>query len=209
MDRDSLLKSYAPEFNVLTTNGRLVGEWSNVFEHCLMEARVASVLAKRLGFSEQDSQDLIKAAILHDWNKRNEREEAEAKGFEAYNKQASSGARALLDLGYSERIVTLVESVGHTSLRTILSTPDPVARVMHYIDTITFNDKIVGVDQRIDALESAPRYKQLNESGRAVHGGRTYLEVQREVGKKIEAELEERIREKVIPLLRRELGIAS
>lgn len=201
MDKDIFVSMYPEEVAVLRDRGRLIDDWANVFEHCVTEARAASLLAVALKLSPQDRDNLVKAAFLHDWNKRNEREAANKEGFKAYNEHASLSAKGLSEMGYSKRVVGLTESVGHTSLKSIEASADFLARVMHYLDDITHGDKVVGLDERIDQLEAAPRYKDLNESGRAIHGGRTYFQVQREVGKAIEAEIEARLGRPVVQML--------
>lgn len=205
MDRDIFVALYPEEVAVLRDKGRLTGEWANVFDHCVTEARAASLLAVALKLSTQDKDDLIKAAFLHDWNKRNEREAANKEGYKAYNEHASLSAKGLSEMGYSKRVVELTEAVGHTSLKAIEASTDFLARVMHYLDDVTHGDKVVGLDERVDQLEAAPRYKELNESGRAIHGGRTYFQVQRQVGKAIEAEIEARLGLPVIPMLQEAL----
>lgn len=207
MEREAIISEFPADVRILVENGRLTGEWSNVFDHCITEARVAAVLQERLNLEPEEGRCLIRAALLHDWNKRNEREAANRDGYEAYNRQAVAGTAGLIPLGVSAKVVILIEAVGHTALVN-LKHMGFVARVMHYIDDITYGDKVTSIDERMDALEAAPRYRELNESGRALLNGRTYFEVQRECAKAIEREIEEQIGEPIVPMLKRVLRIS-
>ena len=200
---------YQAELNFLKEKGMLVGEWSNVYDHCFTEGLVADVLATMLQLSKEEHELLVKAALLHDWYKRNEREAANTLGAAQYDIKAHESAKLLRDAGYPDIIVELTESVGHTSLTSILNSQIFLHRLMHYIDDITYGKKVVGLDERISALESAERYKELNESGRAIFGGKTYFEVQREVGYSIEKEISEKLQvsqSEVISLVQKNLS---
>ena len=180
---------YPLEFEILKNNGRLIDKWANVYDHCKTEAAVALVLSDLLKLSNEERDILAKAAILHDWYKRVERETS-VKGVDEYNKAVKDSYDKLLELGVDKRIVDVAHSVGHTSLSGIQATPDFLKKIMHFIDDITHGSMVVGIDKRIDEIEKKEGYKELNESGRVVHNGRTYFEVQREVGNTIREEIE-------------------
>ena len=190
MDYNSKIENlYPKEFEILRKYGQLKDEWANVYEHCKTESVIALVISDLLKLKKDEKDILAKAAILHDWYKRKERETQE------YNKSAKDSYNKLLELGVDKRIVDIAHSVGHTSLLDIQATHDFLKKIMHFIDDITFGNEIVEIDERIDELEKAERYKELNEGGRVVYNGRTYFEVQREVGVKIQCEIEELINE--------------
>lgn len=176
---------YKPEIKTLKDTGRLTGEWSNVFDHCFKEGLLADVLSDLLQLASEDKEDLIKAALLHDWYKRVEREAANKEGFSQYDLKAVESGDKLKSLGYSDRIVELTQSVGHTSLKKVMESNDLLIRVMHLIDDITFGNKIVELDERVDGLEQAERYKELNEEGKKIFAGKTYFQIQRELGHQI------------------------
>lgn len=189
---------YEAEFTLLKEKGRLVGDWGNVYDHCKKEAEAAWGMAVLLTITpdDDDLDILVEAAILHDWYKRNEREAANAAGGspDKYNEAAVLSRQGLLDLGYSERIVDIAHSVGHTAIQEVAASDDLLKRAMFFLDNIVHGDQLVELDERMDALEAAPRYKELNESGRSVltgaFAGKTYFEAQRQLGRQIQAELE-------------------
>lgn len=183
---------YEKEFAILKDTGRLVDDWANVYEHCKKEAEVAWTMACLLHLSPDDLEILVPAAILYDWYKRNEREAANAAGGspEEYNKAANRSFDGLLELGYSQRLVEVAHAVGHTAILSVAASDDLLKKVMFFIDNVVNGDQLVELDERMDALEAAPRYKELNESGRSMHGGKTYFEAQRGLSKKIQVELE-------------------
>ena len=43
--------------------------WRNVSEHCLLEAVTADILAEGLGLAEEEREQLVAGAILHDFFK--------------------------------------------------------------------------------------------------------------------------------------------
>ena len=139
------------------------------------------------------SEILIKSAILHDWYKKNEIERAKKEGHKEYEESEHDSYNKLIELGYSKRIAEVAHSVGAFSLKEIIDSTDFLKKLMHYIDDICLGDMIVEVDERIDHNESQIKYNELNESGRKVHGGKTFFEVQREVGNKIQTEIESQL----------------
>ncbi len=166
---------YCNEFHILLQQGELTGDWSNVYQHCLTEARVAEITGDLLQLPEGKKIILIKAAILHDWYKRKEREAVIAGGFEKYNDAGQDSYDKLLALGVDKHIVDIAHSVGHTAIDSVTVSTDLLRRAMFFIDLIVSNTDIVSVDQRMDNLEALDRYKELNESGRKIYNGRTYF----------------------------------
>lgn len=165
--------------------------WRNVVEHELVEAEAADVLAEKLGLSEETRNTLRVAALLHDVHKRKEIEKARKEGPSGFDESAKEQSLWLKSLNYSREVIDLTESVGHTSFKEFIENFDsiPIAKkIMHYVDDIVLNSDIVPLNIRVNALEENPRYKELNEQGRLVLGGRTYSEVQREISQKIEQE---------------------
>ena len=186
-------KKYKREFDILVQKGNLVKDWTNVYQHCKTEGFVAAIMSNLLKLSKEESDILIKAAILHDWYKRNERERADKKGFEEYVKSEKDSYNELIKLEVDKRVVDVAHSVGSLSLNKIIDSTDFLKRLMHYIDDICLGDKIVEVDERIDYLENQEKYHELNESGRKVFSGKTYFKVQREVAKQIQTEIESKL----------------
>lgn len=171
--------------------------WSNVVEHEIVEAEACDVLADALGLPSTERTQLRDAAALHDVFKRREKELMEKMGPSGYDVGQEEEAKFLKERGYSEEIIRLARSVGHSSLFPMIKDPkapqlkvrediDLSTLIIHYIDDITLNSDLVPLNQRIDYLEKNPRYTETNEQGRAVFAGRAYFEVQREVSRQIE-----------------------
>jgi len=181
-------KKFQSEFALLKNEGRLIGDWSHIYNHCRFEGEVAIILSDLINLNETDSTILIKAAILHDWYKRYEIEQVKGLGMEDYKNSENDSYDKLLALGVQNRIVEVAHSVGSLALEEIINSQNLLQKIMHFIDDICLNDKIVEIDERIDYNEQ--KYPQLSKEGREEFGGRTYFEMQRIVGKQIQSEIE-------------------
>lgn len=171
--------------------------WKNVVEHMVVEAEAADVLAEALGLSEEERKQVYKAGLLHDVYKRREKEIATQKGSQGYIESASLSSDFLRSQGYSEEIIALTQDAG-SEAATIefnknFDSISTVRKIIRYVDDITKNNDLVALDERMDALDAKPNYKELNEKGRVLFGGRTYFEIQREISKKIEREFADKI----------------
>ncbi|MBI3624043.1 hypothetical protein HY218_00235 [Candidatus Saccharibacteria bacterium] len=181
-------------------------DWGNVSEHCLVEAARAREFGQLLGFEEGLIEDLITAAALHDFYKKDEKAIVTKQGlsWEAFEEASHESSEAIREAGFSDRIAWLVGAVGHGSLldtKEILEetepTPDQEAfLVMHYIDDYTVGSDwaepasgVSNFDIRMDKNEANERYRLLNEEGRPFFNGRTTFEIQRQLGHEIEARL--------------------
>ena len=173
---------YPEDFTILREIGNLTEDWANVYEHCKMEGNIAMIIANLLNLNNTDSSKLIRAAILHDWYKRTERESQD------YNSDYSR--IELQKLGIDTDIVDIAHSVGHTSLKTVENS-SLLCKIMHFIDDITYGSEIMEVSERIDLTEASKRYVKLAEDSRADFNGRTFFEVQKIVGNKIQKEIED------------------
>jgi len=181
-------QDYQYEFLVLIKHGGLVDDWSNIYQHCKKEGEIAIVLSNMLGLTKGASEILIKAAILHDWFKRKEREMAQTNPL-AYEDAEKLSIEGLKSLGYTNQIVDVAHSVGSFSLKEMQITNSLLKRALHWIDDVTNGDELVELDYRIDLLEKAERYKELNQTGIAIYG-KTLFQMQREIGLEIQYELE-------------------
>jgi hypothetical protein len=175
---------YAQDFAILKEKGNLVENWSKCYDHCKTEALIAEIISELLNLSPEEKVFLTRACILHDWYKRVERERENYDSQDSYNK--------LLELGIEKRIVDIAHSVGHTSLDWIESSDDFLRKIMHYIDDITFDTSVVGVIERVDGIMKRGIYDKLAEETRAKYNGKTFFEVQKEVGIRIQHEIEEK-----------------
>ncbi|OGG50020.1 hypothetical protein A2763_03690 [Candidatus Kaiserbacteria bacterium RIFCSPHIGHO2_01_FULL_54_36] len=187
-------------------------DWGNVSEHCLVEVARTDVFADMLNLPDDLKEDLRVAAALHDFFKKGEKEIVTKKGlsWDAFEAASEESTRQMREEGFSERIVHLANSSGHTSFletedilrKESLSQEDVAYLVQHYVDDYTLGSgwtapaeitadgrHINDLDRRIDATEPNPRYAQLNEEGRAKFGGETVFEAQRRIGNAVEARL--------------------
>ncbi len=205
----------APQVHELLQRGHVLGNrqakevWKNVAEHSLVQAAGCSMVAKLVGLPEQERHLLEIAAMVHDHDKQYQAKglrtiqaqieagavTAEAGGklkydfFEASEEHSIAGMRAAELL---EPIIELATADGHPALPRVMQVDCPLPqKILHYVGSITEHNTLVLLDQRINRLESDPKYKMMNEYGRQVAwtGGRTLYEVQRVVGHQIEAEL--------------------
>lgn len=172
-------------------------EWGNVSEHCLVEGARIGVLADRLSLSRAARKDLVSAAVLHDFYKRNEVEsmrEAAAQGRSLHEASISSdheAKRKLEEAQIPSHVIRLVGSVGNHpetlfGIKAILdkeelTEEDISILVMHYIDDYTKGDawatpvetdgrgnRINDIDRRIH--EAAGRYAKKMEEDEVIFG---------------------------------------
>lgn len=124
-------------------------DWGNVSEHCLVEAARVGIFADLLGFSADLKDDLVKAAAVHDFYKKDEVAKLRANGtsWEAYA-DAQQEAKVILDTSsLSQRAVRLATCVGHETIpeaeelatKPDLTDEDKAWLVMHYADDYTVN----------------------------------------------------------------------
>lgn len=173
---------YPKEFSILKEIGNLTEDWSNVYQHCKMEGIIAMIVSSLLYLDNDQSAKLISSAILHDWYKRTERE--------TQNYDTNYSKNGLKELGYSSEIIDIAHSVGHTSLNTIENS-SLLCKIMHFIDDITYGSEIREINERVDLTENTGRYTKLVEECRKDFDGKSFFDVQKTVGNKIQSEIEE------------------
>ncbi len=180
-------QKYQREFSILRENGQLIDDWSNVYEHCKLEGEIAIILVDRLAAIQQmkipvDERDnLIKAAILHDWFKRVERE--------TENYDSTLSYIGLIDLGVSKRVCDIAHSVGHSTLKECEGY-DRMRKIMHFIDDIVANTIITEIVDRVESVRARGHLVKLEEEMKAELDGRSFFDVQIEVGQKIQKQIE-------------------
>lgn len=188
-----------------------VRAWGNATEHCLVEAARAQVFSKLLGFEPDLASDLVAAAAVHDFYKKSEKELMENCGlsYSSYSKAQQLAAQELIAAGFRDRVVALAGAIGHSTLpkaeellaKAELTADETAWLVMHYIDSYTIEadwaqaaeetdgKKLNDLDRRMDKAENNPRYKLINEEGKAHFDGEAPYTVQRRVGHQIEERL--------------------
>jgi len=160
-------------------------EWRNVSEHCLVEGARVGILADLLFLSPQARKDLVFAALLHDFFKRNEIEnmkEAATSGRPLREASLSSDQEGKVRLQAAQvpkNIIRLVGAAGNHpetifEIKTILDkeelTEDDLSFLtMHYIDDYTKGDMWV------TPVEMDKEHSRINDIDRRLReGGQRY-----------------------------------
>ncbi len=172
-------------------------DWSNVTEHCLLEAARVSKFAKILNISDPVRSDLVSAAVVHDFNKKSEifltRKDIEKggtgrKGLLIAEEESEKNLRVA---GFSETVISLAGCVAAEPKNlfqmkdflysSALSSLEMAHIVMHYVDNYTRYNlwaeimkrekgrNINDVDRRNAMNASNPAYKKMNKEGLAFH----------------------------------------
>ena len=97
--KEEIEKQFSNECSILIERGKLIEDWSNVYNHCITVAQAASCISELINLSNKDENDLVKGGILHDWYKRVERESADKEGFEKYNETQKKSFTELIKIG--------------------------------------------------------------------------------------------------------------
>jgi len=188
-------------------------DWGNVSEHCLVAAARSEIFSDILDFTENLKKDLMIAAGLHDFFKKNEKEIVTKGGlnWDSFAKSSREAENKMEEAGFSDTVIRLANAVGHNSLieteKLLLEeqlTPEDLAcLVLHYIDDYTVGSEWAtggqdktNLDMRVDNNIKNPRYAQLNEEGKAIFNGETTFEAQRRIGHLVEEKLTEFINKK-------------
>ena len=135
-------------------------DWDNVTKHCLVEVARVNILADMLDISQHITYKLRKAAMLHDFHKKHEKNIVTNVKYpnptrEAFD-ESKKHEKELIDLLYKDVIDAdtyyFVDAVWHTSLvdtrkilekamQTELSAKEKAYLIMHYVDDYTRDDK--------------------------------------------------------------------
>lgn len=176
---------------VLGKDGR---EWRNIAAHCLFEAACVDTLAEVLGLSDEQRDQLSRAAILHDWYKRREIEAMREDGVTLGYAKASAESKAQLhELGVKDEIIQLTSAIIPDSLDPEYLKSRPLGeKIIHYIDAITETTNLVDVATRMQAgLSRSPNVQAWSETFRPQFSGLTLHEAQTQVGLQEEQEFKE------------------
>ena len=195
----ALALEHEKELSLHETPGRLWEkdeqgkDWSHVTEHCLMEALRVDMFARLLGLPEIIRGELVSAAILHDFYKKEDilrtKEDIAAGGSGRNGALAAEeeDKKILRSEGFSENVISLVGIVAGDPqnvfrLKDILdsidiSSQDIAHFVMHYVDNYTRGSSWAeaaehnkrgdfnDVDRRNEMNESNPAYRKMNREG--------------------------------------------
>jgi hypothetical protein len=149
-----LLRKKALEFD---ENGQEINIWRNVAEHCLIAGVMADILAERLGLSDTEREQVVHAAILHDWHKKYEAgaiDQARNNGtfdltaMESFWKKDKDKLRAFTLWGetfFDERTIALS---GANTPDTAEGPQTDQEKIIWYVDAMISNDKIEKIADR-------------------------------------------------------------
>jgi|GEM_PF-5625165 len=128
-------------------------DWSNVTEHCLVEAVDADTLADMLELDTISRQKLVQGAMLHDFYKRKEIEAMRKDPimqYELISEMVAKQNSILLEGGVDPEVVGIAESVGMSSFEKIeRGQATELEKIMNYIDDITLDTDIKNLSERI------------------------------------------------------------
>ncbi|OHA91142.1 MAG: hypothetical protein A2758_01540 [Candidatus Zambryskibacteria bacterium RIFCSPHIGHO2_01_FULL_49_18] len=168
--------------------GKANRDWRNVAEHCLVEAALAYVLAEHLG-AERDV--VVRAALLHDWYKRHEREAMTKSGVDVGHQATIRADSYLLSCyGVSDTVIRVARAnIPESADIARLATRSLEEKVMHFIDLVTSSSAPVPFEERFRTLEKKEQNVAFSESYRSKFGKGLY-ELQMEVGRREQDEFE-------------------
>jgi hypothetical protein len=186
--------------NPTWSDGKLVRLWMNVIAHQVSTAVLARRIALRLIPQVVITDNIVEAALVHDFYKRREWEtvqEAKSAGVdwaEANRAAELASGQVLEALGFEKEVVFLAGSTGDLGLEIMLSGNATVGqKIIFYADSCVSGSKIVGYKKRFDDLlpEFRPggRYESVDAAYAEKYNGRTHREVWDEVVISIQAEL--------------------
>jgi len=206
------------EFGLLKQNPAGKKEWGNVSEHCLAVAARTRALAKLIGLSESTTDDVVLAAGAHDFYKKSQIEKTPkgvALSMQDYLDSEKEAGVELAKAGFSQKIIDYSGSIGSGSvpkIQNILNAQEGQSEqaiaslIIHYVDDYTIDtewvkpaevnpqgEKINDLNRRITKARNNPKYKSIDEEGRAYFNGKTSLEAQEETGQEVEKFLAARL----------------
>ena len=117
---DGLKKQVEPAMALHEANGLWNPEddWSNVTDHCLLQAARVGVMADLIGLDEEVKQDLVLAAAVHDAYKKEEVTKLRADGlsWDSYMSAQVEAEEQLKQTGFSAAVIEIARSVAHETV---------------------------------------------------------------------------------------------
>ena len=178
-------KNLSPEQKAVIIKSGGQKDWTNVVRHCLAEAGAADAFAHLLGLSEADKDTLIRAAILHDFNKKVEVEALRASKenqMSVVEKTKLMSREVLLKHGVKPEIVEIINEVGDLDI-VHKENVNLLQKILFYIDNITEGSNLVSIKEKHAGL--VKRYPKLAAEGAYDKWVSSTEEVQRELAEKI------------------------
>lgn len=175
--------TYPAQYKLVVEGGKLVDGWSNVAEHCFVQAAVTESLCELLKVDAGTTDRLVRVAACHDWDKRLEKKPND---FSEEEKQLA--ARLFAE---AEVEIALLRATGPMFLLRVKNNEnevDPLELIQFYIDDITLY-QVVLFDERIDDVEARnprPDCSEMTADELEQGLGCRYWEAEREFGHKVE-----------------------
>jgi hypothetical protein len=132
-------------------------EWKNVATHCLNVGRALHVLGDMLGLSHEDREKIVHVGLVHDWNKRLQKNPESFTDQE--KKEAEAHVKKILDT-YDPDGLLLRSTEPEGLARLEGSEASDLEHYIRLIDLSTMPMGVVPTKQRIDNLRK--RQKHLN-----------------------------------------------
>lgn len=141
--------------------------WSNVSEHCLLEAVAVDVVSEKLNLGQKERDRLVEAALLHDYFKRREIETMKARGetgLDIIKEVEVQSESVLISKGVDPEVVRMTGLVGAGSLEYFENNDTKLdEKILHYVDDITDNIQILPLRDRVEKV--AKKYPDLDKTG--------------------------------------------
>jgi HD superfamily phosphodiesterase len=169
--------------------GREGVDWRNIAEHCLTEAVAADILAEHL---HADRNEVVEAALLHDWFKRREVESMNQLGGEqGYGISKAEDKKLLSKFNVSKDIIALANANIPESADPDYLEERPIEqKIVHFIDLITSGSEFMNAEDRLLKVEENPRNVEFSDSFRGRYNGKTLFEFQRQLAVEEQDEFE-------------------
>ena len=126
---------------MLHSRGGITGEWSNVSDHCIIEAAIAEHLSGMLNLTLTEARRLCRAALAHDWDKRLERTGTPANTACIEGMHDADVDWQLVRVTHPDQIHRIEE----LAKKAVLSTEE----ILFYIDNICKGSEVVTLEERL------------------------------------------------------------
>ena len=141
------------ELEMLEKGNLLLSGNENILEHSLMAGAIAELLCDTLKLEEKDKNDVVGAAIIHDWDVLDEKEHlreisrTKSPHYSDLKNQKLKSAEELRRMGFSDRVVELTEANITREKGGPKTLPE---MIMFYTDAMLLSGKIVDTEMRFN-----------------------------------------------------------
>lgn len=185
----SSLKLYI-EGDLVNNKNKLSREISR---HALVTAAVSAILADIFKMSSPNKNNLISAALVHDFNFEKEEELVNAFGLKGLNLSVQERIQKLEERDFPPKMISLVEE--EDLIRFGQFQPEKTSldnRLLHFAGLIVKGTDIVSIDEKIMSMEMNQYFIKINNLFRT-NGEVTFFNKEREFGHKIQGEVAKKV----------------